>query len=78
MKEVKVIQVKVAAHAKENKVMGFQGEILKVRCTAPREEGKANAAVTALLAKYFNVPQANVCLLRGATATLKLFEITFC
>ncbi|MCB4769945.1 DUF167 family protein [Ancylobacter sp. Lp-2] len=48
---------------------------LKARVSVAPEDGKANAAVTRLLAKLLNVPAAQVELVAGATARLKTFRI---
>ncbi|MBS0623095.1 MAG: DUF167 domain-containing protein [Verrucomicrobia bacterium] len=72
---MKRITVKVTPGAKQNCVMGWEGEILKVRVTAAAEKGAANHAVVSLLADFFNIPKRDVVLVHGATARLKLFEI---
>jgi uncharacterized protein YggU (UPF0235/DUF167 family) len=48
---------------------------LKVRVRAPPEDGKANAALEALLAKALGVAKGKVKVARGATARLKAVEI---
>lgn len=49
---------------------------LGLRVTAPADDGKANKAVTKLLAFHFDVPVRDVTLVSGATARLKRFRIT--
>lgn len=48
---------------------------LKVYVTAVPEDGKANAAMIALLSKHFRVPKSRITILRGATDRNKLVEI---
>lgn len=48
---------------------------LKVRVRAAPEDGKANAALEALLAKALGVAKSKVKVARGATARLKAVEI---
>jgi uncharacterized protein YggU (UPF0235/DUF167 family) len=48
---------------------------LKVRVRAAPEDGKANAALEALLAKALGVAKSKVKVARGATARLKTVEI---
>ena len=48
---------------------------LKARVRAAPEDGKANAALEALLAKAFSVAKSKVKVARGATARLKAVEI---
>ncbi|HLY05774.1 MAG TPA: DUF167 family protein [Rhizomicrobium sp.] len=48
---------------------------LKARVAAVAEDGKANAALVALLAKEFGVPKGAVMIVRGATSRLKQVRI---
>jgi uncharacterized protein (TIGR00251 family) len=49
--------------------------VVKVRVRAVAEGGKANRAVTELLAKALHVPKASVRLLSGATSRLKQIAV---
>ena len=49
------IGLKVVPGASRSQVMGLLGDRLKVRVAAPPEQGKANAAVCALLDAHFGV-----------------------
>lgn len=51
-------------------------EHLKARVRAVPEDGKANAALVALLAATLDVPKSAVRIASGATARLKRVEIT--
>lgn len=50
-------------------------EGLRCAVTAPPEDGKANAAVAALLARALGVPKSRLVLVRGATSRDKLFRL---
>jgi len=50
-------------------------EGLRVRVTAPPEDGKANGAVRRLLARAIGVAPTRLTLLRGATARDKVFRL---
>jgi uncharacterized protein YggU (UPF0235/DUF167 family) len=52
-----------------------QGPYLKARVRPPPEDGKANAALEALLAKALGVAKTKVCVARGATSRMKQVEI---
>ena len=69
------ISVKVLPKSSKNEIVGWEGEILKVRLTAAPEKGKANEALIALLAKEYGVAKSNITILKGATSQRKLVEI---
>ena len=71
-REVKlIIKVKVTPNAKEDKVIGYEGEILKIKVTSPPDKGKANQAVIDLLAKHFNIKKRCVIIKSGESSRLK-------
>ena len=49
--------------------------LMKARVAAPPEDGKANAALVALLAREFGIPKSAVTIVRGATARVKQVQI---
>jgi hypothetical protein len=51
------------------------GEPLRIRVTAPPEDGKANDAVRRLLARALGVAPSRLTLARGATARDKVFRL---
>lgn len=74
------LRLKVAPKAKRNAIGGLQpeadgGVALKVAVTAAPEDGKANAAVIALLAKEWGVAKTAISVVAGATDRRKLVEI---
>ncbi|MBI5880238.1 MAG: DUF167 domain-containing protein [Chloroflexi bacterium] len=71
-----IIAVKVVPRASQNRVEGWHGDALKVRLTAPPVEGKANAALIALLAKALHIRQGNVDIIGGETSRLKRVRIS--
>jgi uncharacterized protein (TIGR00251 family) len=54
-----------------NKVVGIQGEELKVSLTAPPVDGAANKACCAFFAKLCRLPKSNVRLVSGETSRHK-------
>ncbi|HSC77643.1 MAG TPA: DUF167 domain-containing protein [Candidatus Acidoferrales bacterium] len=69
------LRVKVQARARRNEVSGLQGDILRVKVTAPPVEGKANHAVVELLAAHLRVPKSSIRIVSGERAPLKLIEV---
>lgn len=71
------LTLKVVPKASKNEVVGLQEDgSMKVKVTAAPERGRANAAVSALLAEVFGVPKRNIEIVRGDTSTSKLVRIT--
>ncbi len=79
------VRLKVAPKAKRNQFGGLldepdggplgQGRALKISVTAAPEDGKANAAVIALLAQEWGVAKSAISVVSGATDRRKLVEI---
>jgi len=61
--------------AKTNGFAGLHGERLKIRLTAPPQEGRANAALVDFLAKAFVVSKADIELESGAQSRQKRVRI---
>lgn len=79
------IFVKVRAGSKKNEVIppekklwsegGRAGEFYVVSVKEPPLQGRANVAVSRLLAEYFEVPNTLVSLVSGASSKIKVFEV---
>jgi len=69
------IMLFVQPRASRNKVVGLQGEELKIALTAPPVDGAANKACCVLLAKLCKQPRGCVKLLSGETSRHKRWLI---
>lgn len=69
------IKIKVTPRAKANKIIGWQGDALRVRLTAPPVDGKANEALIKFLAGEWKISQSSVKILKGESGREKLVEI---
>jgi uncharacterized protein YggU (UPF0235/DUF167 family) len=69
------LAVRVQARASSDALGGERAGALVVRVTAPPVDGRANAAVCALVARAAGVPKSAVTVVRGAGARDKLLEI---
>lgn len=73
------IAVRVQPNAKCNQVDGFvadgEEKVLRVRCTSPPEDGKANKAVQMLVADALSMPKTQVSLVAGLKSRNKVLEI---
>lgn len=70
-----LVAVKAVPGARRDEVVGRLGERLKVRVSAPAEDGRANAAICALLARELGVPARAVSVVRGASSPEKTVRI---
>lgn len=74
-----VITARVSPKASRTAVQGVMptpdGEALKIAVTAPADKGKANAAVTSLLAKTFGVAKSSVAVVAGETDRRKILRV---
>ena len=69
------LPIKVVPGARQDALVGWTGDALKMRVIAPAERGKANAAVLKLIAAALQVPRQHVRLVAGATAPRKLLQV---
>ena len=70
-----VLRVRVQPRASRSQVVGYDGQVLRVRVTAPPEDGRANDAVVALLSETLGVPRSRVRILRGHASRDKLVSV---
>jgi uncharacterized protein (TIGR00251 family) len=71
-----MIRVHVHPGARASAVQGFRSDgSLKVAVQEPPEDGRANRAVTRLLARRLAVPNRQVTVVRGAASKNKLVKI---
>ena len=69
------IAVRVTPRASRDSIDVTGDGGLQVRVTAVPEDGKANAAVTKLLARALGVAKSELTLVRGATSRDKVFRV---
>jgi hypothetical protein len=66
----------VQPKASRTQVAGLHDNAIKIRITSPPVEGKANAQVTAFIAKLLKIPKSAVTLQSGRQSRCKRIEIT--
>ncbi len=69
------ISVRVKPNAKQEKTEKVGERDFSVWVKEKPQEGKANKAVIKALAEYFDIPQADVALVKGQSSKEKIFEI---
>src|SRR5438132_13100408 len=70
------LSLRVQPRASRNAVVGWTGDTLNIRLTAPPVEGAANAACLAFLADLLDLPQSQLVILRGERSRNKVVQIT--
>ncbi|MFC1898936.1 DUF167 domain-containing protein [Chloroflexota bacterium] len=74
-KEQAIITVHVHPNAKQDKVLGFQGDILKVKVTALPINGKANKKLVKFLSNLLGISKSNLVIEKGTTSKIKTIAI---
>lgn len=69
------IQVHVQPNAKKNEIIQQQDGSLKIKITAPPQEGKANRELIAFLAQKLKIKKNDILLAHGETSKSKLIEV---
>jgi len=73
-----LIRIKAVPGASRDAIAGLLGDRLKVRISAPPEDGKANKAICSLLANALGLKRAQVTLHSGHTNPEKTVRIVGC
>jgi uncharacterized protein len=69
------LPIKVVPGSSRSAIVGWLGDTLKVRVTAPPERGKANLAVEALLREALGLSAGATRIVSGASSPRKVVEI---
>ena len=67
--------VKVVPRASRYEIAGIQGEVIRVRLTAPPVEGAANRALVKLLAGVLKVPEHDIEIVAGHAGRQKVVRV---
>jgi len=69
------VTVHVTPGAREDAVLGWQGDILRIRVRARPQDGQANEAVCRLLAQTLRLPASALAIRYGANSRRKLVKV---
>jgi uncharacterized protein (TIGR00251 family) len=69
------ISVRVIPNAGRDEIVGWHDGVLKIKLQAVPEDGKANKALCALLAKQLGCPKRDVRIVSGEKSRSKVVEI---
>jgi hypothetical protein len=67
--------IKVIPRSSQNKVVGVENGVLKIKLTAPPIEGAANEAVIDFLAKWLGKPKSSIEIVKGEQSRNKLVRL---
>ncbi len=70
------LKVKAVPGASREEIAGWLGDALKLRITAPAEDGMANEAIEELLAGTLGVPPRSVRIVSGRSSPRKVVEVS--
>src|SRR2546428_6667419 len=70
------VPIGVQPRASRNAVVGWTGDTLNIRLTAPPVEGAANAACLAFLGNLLDLPQSHIEILKGGRSRDKVLCIS--
>ena len=69
------LKLHVTPGAREEGIVGWRGQALRLKVRARPEKGRANEAVIRLLASHLGLPRASLSIVRGATSRDKLMKV---
>ena len=75
MEKETIIPIRVYPNAKNNELLGSDGDILRVRIAAPPEKGKANRALIAFLGQVLKTGRGNLAIKRGYCSRNKTVSV---
>jgi hypothetical protein len=71
----RTLNLRVQPRASRNEIIGFEGDVLRIRVTAPPEEGQANRLCCRLLAEILGIAASRVEIVGGHRARNKRVRI---
>ncbi|MEX0800261.1 MAG: DUF167 domain-containing protein [Dehalococcoidia bacterium] len=69
------LKLHVTPGAREERILGWRDDVLRLKVRAVAEKGRANEAAIRLLARRLGLPPSSVSIVRGATSRDKLVEV---
>lgn len=69
------INLRVTPSASRDAMVGWQGDVLRLRVTAPAQRGKANEAALRLLAAALGIERRRLRIVRGQTSRQKVVSV---
>lgn len=70
-----ILQIRVTPNASKNEIMGWEGDILRIRIKGIPEKGQVNQELIAFLARELKIAKSAILLLSGHTSRLKRLQL---
>ena len=70
-----LISVRVQPRSSQKKVESIQGDVVRVKLTAPPADGAANAQLIEVLAKEFGIRKSALSIVKGLSSRNKVVEL---
>jgi hypothetical protein len=70
-----ILQVKITPNASKNEVIGWEGDLLRLRIRGVPEKGRVNEELIAFLAKHLKIAKSQIEIVSGHTSRLKRLRI---
>lgn len=67
-----LVPVKIIPKSSSDKIVGWEGNTLKIRVTAVPEKGEANQSVIKILSKTLKIAKSNIVIVKGETSRNKI------
>ncbi len=69
------ISVKVQPSAPRNEIVGFTGDVLRIKIAAPPERDKANKELIDFLSQTLDISKSRITIIKGHTSHNKVIAI---
>lgn len=70
------LKVRISPNSKKNEIIGWFGDQLKIKITAPAEKGKANKELINFLARELELARSSISIIKGLTSRSKTLNIS--
>ena len=74
MEETK-LKIKLIPNSPKNQIIGFMGDVLKIKITAPPVDNKANKALIEFLSKELKIAKSKIEIIKGQKSRNKVLKI---
>lgn len=70
-----ILNVKVTPNASKNEIMGWEGDLLRLKIRGVPEKGRVNEELIAFLSKHLRIAKSQIEIISGHTSRLKRVKI---